>query len=161
MVARQAERRGVKVTSQNKQPTADSCCRNICPGLWTKLDPPPRPETRSRRTRGAYPARGTIVLAPTPSLMPRYCIRSDNFEAISFFLDYPYMVGPSPPVPPIFLSPLPLRRPPFPLRAQRIFVPRHPSGPPTVFRAERHLLARVATGSGKHISPFRTTMCPT
>ena len=28
-----------------------------------------------------------------PSLMPRYCIRSDNFQAISYFLDYPYTLG--------------------------------------------------------------------
>lgn len=40
--------------------------------------------------------------------MPRYCIRSDNFQAISYFLDYPYTLGPlrSPPLPLFRLSSL-------------------------------------------------------
>lgn len=87
---RRREARGVKVTSQNKQPTADSCCRNICSGpAGRNFCRPPRSIRASPREAPRIPAGETIDPVADPSLMPRYCIRSDNFRAISYFLDYP------------------------------------------------------------------------
>ena len=45
----------VKVTSQNKQPTADSCCRNICSGPRTKFRRPSRRQTSAARYAARHP----------------------------------------------------------------------------------------------------------
>ena len=55
-----------------------------------------RPDGRRRLLAKRHSIRRSRNYRPqvaATSLMPRYCIRSDNFPAISYFLDYPCVPG--------------------------------------------------------------------